>query len=85
MTDVIRACSKAPRSTWVTRSAAASQGKKTDEATMMWPPEAIPNPLVVADPPEAQTLTPATTKQALHIQTRCDGGCALCPRFFSVS
>jgi hypothetical protein len=62
MTDVILACSKALCPTWVTRSAAASEGKKTDEGTMMWPPEAKSNPLVVADPPEAQTLTPATTK-----------------------
>jgi hypothetical protein len=62
MTDVIRTCSKAPRPTWVTRSAAASEGKKTDEGTMMWPPEAKSNPSVVADPPQAQILTPAATK-----------------------
>jgi hypothetical protein len=36
----------------------------------MWPPEAKSNPLVVADPPEAQTLTPAATKQAFHSLTR---------------
>jgi hypothetical protein len=53
MTDVIRACSKAPRPTCVTRSAAVSDENKTDEGTMMWPPEAKPNSLVVADPPEA--------------------------------
>jgi hypothetical protein len=29
------------------------KGKKTDEGTMMWPPETRPNPLVVADSPEA--------------------------------
>jgi hypothetical protein len=67
MTDVIRACSKTPRPTRVTRSAAGSEGKKTDEGTMMWPAEAKPNSLIVADPLEAPTLTPATTKQALHI------------------
>jgi hypothetical protein len=27
--------------------------------------------LVVADPPEAQTRTPATTKQVLHILANC--------------
>jgi hypothetical protein len=63
MTDLIRACSKAPRPTWVTRSAGASDGKKTDEGTTTWPPEAKPNPLVVADPPKAQILTPATTNR----------------------
>jgi hypothetical protein len=65
MTDVIRACLKAPRPTWVTRSAAASEGKRTDEETMMSPPEA--KPWLV------------TTKQALHILTRCGGGCTLDP------
>jgi hypothetical protein len=54
-------CSKAPRPTWVTRSGTVSEGKKTDEETMMWPPEAKLNLLVFADPPGAQTLTPATT------------------------
>jgi hypothetical protein len=39
---------------------------------MMWPPETKPNLLIVADPPEAQTLTPATTTQALHILIRTD-------------
>jgi hypothetical protein len=53
MTDVICACSKAPGPIWMTHSAAASEGKKIDEETMMWPPEAKPNPLVVADSPEA--------------------------------
>jgi hypothetical protein len=62
MTDMIYGCSKAPRLIWVTRSAAVSEGKKTGEGTMMWPPEVKPNRLVVADSPEAQTLTPATTK-----------------------
>jgi hypothetical protein len=74
MTDMIRACSKTPRPTWLTRSAVASKGKKTDEGMMMSPPEAKPNPLVVADPPEAQTLGLAMTKQTRHILTRCGGG-----------
>jgi hypothetical protein len=85
MTNMIRACSKGPRRTWVTRSAAPSEGEKTDEGTMMWPPEAKPNLLVVADPPGAQTLTSATTKQALHILTRYNEGCALCSRSCSGS
>jgi hypothetical protein len=67
--DVIRAYSKAPPPTWVTRSAAASEGKKIGEGTIIWSPEAKPNPLVVADPPEAQALTPATTEQPLPILT----------------
>jgi hypothetical protein len=75
MIDVIRACSKAPRPTRVTRSAAASKGKKTGEGPMMCPLEAKPNQLVVADPREAQTLTPAATTQALHILTRTDCTC----------
>jgi hypothetical protein len=73
MTNVIRACSKAPHPTWTTRSAAANKGKKTAEGTMMWPLEAKPNPLAAADLPEAQTLTPATSKQDLHILTTTDG------------
>jgi hypothetical protein len=56
-------------------SAAVSEGKETDEGTMMWPPEAKPNRSAVADPPEAQTLTPAMTKQALHILTRHPAVC----------
>jgi hypothetical protein len=38
-------------------------------------PEAKPNPLVVADPPETHTLTHATTKQALHIVKRHPAVC----------
>jgi hypothetical protein len=47
-------------------SAAAGEGQKTDEGTMMPPPE--PNsksdPVAVTDPRETQSLTPATTKEA---------------------
>jgi hypothetical protein len=34
---------------------------------MMQPPEPKPNPMAVSDRPEAQTLTPATPKQASDI------------------
>jgi hypothetical protein len=61
MTNVIRACSKAPRPTWATHNAAASEEKKTDDGTMMWPSEAKSNPWVAAEPPDAQTLAPSTT------------------------
>jgi hypothetical protein len=45
-------------------SAAAGEGKKTDEATMMPPPNSISksDPAAVADPRETQNLTRATTK-----------------------
>jgi hypothetical protein len=55
----------------VTPSAAAGEGKKTDEGTMIPLPE--PNsksdPVAVADPPEMRNQTPATTKEAFDILT----------------
>jgi hypothetical protein len=64
---VIHIISNAGRPTSVTRSVADSEGKKTDDGTMTQPPEPKPNPMAVADPPEAQTSTPATTKRASDI------------------
>jgi hypothetical protein len=55
VTNVIRIFANARRPTSVTRSVADSEGKKTDEGTMIQPPESKPNPMAVADPPEAQT------------------------------
>jgi hypothetical protein len=60
-----------PPSSWVTPSVAASEGKKTDEGTMMWPREPEPNAVAVVDPSEAQTLMHATTKEASDILTNC--------------
>jgi hypothetical protein len=57
-------------------SAATGEGKKTDEGTVMPRPE--PNsksdPVAVADPPETETLTLATTKEASDILTNCRNG-----------
>jgi hypothetical protein len=53
----------------VTFSATASEGKKTDEGTMISPSEPQYNSVVVADPPEAQTATPAATEQTSDILT----------------
>jgi hypothetical protein len=39
----------------------ASKGKKTDEGTMMLLAEPKSNSLIIAEPPETQTLIPATT------------------------
>jgi hypothetical protein len=47
------------------------QGKKSDEGTMMLPPTPKFNPAAVADSPQAQTLTPATTKKASDILINC--------------
>jgi hypothetical protein len=57
----------------VTHSATAGEGKKTDEGTMIPPPEPnfISDPVAVADPREAQSLTPATIKKASDILTNC--------------
>jgi hypothetical protein len=55
----------------VTPSAAASEGKNTDEGTMMWRLELRRNPMAAADPPKAQTSTRATTKRASDILTNC--------------
>jgi hypothetical protein len=55
----------------VTLSAAAGEGKKTDEGTMMQPPKPISNsksdPVAVNDPCETQNPTPATTEKAPDI------------------
>jgi hypothetical protein len=50
----------------VTISVRASQGKKTDEGTIMLMAELKSNSLAVAEPPETHTLTPATAKEGAH-------------------
>jgi hypothetical protein len=54
----------------VTLSVAANEGKKTDEGTTMAPAECGSNSVAVADLPETQSLTPATTKEASDIQIK---------------
>jgi hypothetical protein len=49
----------------VTRTLAAREGKKADDGTMTSSPGI--NPMTVADPAAAQTLTPATTTSASDI------------------
>jgi hypothetical protein len=71
VTDVIRVFSAACWPSWVMLSVMVSDGKKTKEGTMLWPPEPKPNWVTVADPPEVQTPTPATTKQAFDILAHC--------------
>jgi hypothetical protein len=51
----------------VTASVPASQGKKTDEGTTMLKSTPESNPVAVAELPETQTLTSATTKEASDI------------------
>jgi hypothetical protein len=48
-------------------SVRASQGKKTDEGTMMLLAEPKSNSLVIAEPPEMHILTLETTKEGAHI------------------
>jgi hypothetical protein len=55
----------------VTASVPASQGEKTDEGTMMLKSTPESNPVAVAELPETQTLTPATTKEATDILINC--------------
>jgi hypothetical protein len=60
---------------WVTSSVAIREGKKTEEGTMMSPSEheseSESNLTVIIDPPETQSLTPATTKEASDILINC--------------
>jgi hypothetical protein len=55
---VIRVVANARGPIWVTYSVAASEGKKTEEGTTISTSEPPSNSVAVADPPEAQTLTP---------------------------
>jgi hypothetical protein len=59
----------------VTHSAAIGEGKKTDEGTVIGPPEheSESEPVAVADPHETRNPTPAATKEASHILTNCGG------------
>jgi hypothetical protein len=50
---VICVFSNAPRPTWLTPTVAASEGKRTDEGTIIPLPELKTNPAAVADPLEA--------------------------------
>jgi hypothetical protein len=53
----------------VTHHVVVSEGKRTDEGTMMWPRESGRDLKTVADPFDAQTSTSATTKEASDIVT----------------
>jgi hypothetical protein len=66
VTDVIHVSLNMPRPSLVTSNVAASEGKNSDEGTMIWPfeHESESNPVAAADPPETQSLTPAMTKGA---------------------
>jgi hypothetical protein len=55
----------------MTSSVATSEGKKTEEGRMRSPPEPEYNPLAIADPPEAQTLSAAMTERVSDILTNC--------------
>jgi hypothetical protein len=69
--DVISAVLNAQDPIWVTYSGAASEGKKTDEGTIMSTPESLSKPVAVANPPEAQTPAPARIEDASDILTNC--------------
>jgi hypothetical protein len=71
VSDLTRVFSNARWPSWVTLSVAGSEGKKTDDGTMMWPPETKRNPMAVAAPPEAEASTPAATERASDILTDC--------------
>jgi hypothetical protein len=47
----------------MTSSVATSEEKKTEEGNMISPAEPESNPVAVADPSEAQTVTPAMTER----------------------
>jgi hypothetical protein len=55
---VIRDVTNARGPIWVTSSIATGEGKKTEQGTKISTPEPLSNSVAVADPPEAQTLTP---------------------------
>jgi hypothetical protein len=64
--DLIGRLSKEREPIRATRSGAAREGKKADDGTMTSYPDA--NPTTVADPADAQTVTPATTTWASDIE-----------------
>jgi hypothetical protein len=55
----------------VTSTVAASKGKKTEEEMTMSTSEHFSSSVAVADLPQAQTVTLATTEQASDILTTC--------------
>jgi hypothetical protein len=67
--DVIRVARNAQPLVRVRPGFASSLGKKTDEGTMMSPPQpnSKSNPSIASNAPETQTLTPETTKDATDI------------------
>jgi hypothetical protein len=69
--DLIGAFPNAELPIRVTDSVLASEGKKTDEGTMMFSSQHKSNPATVAESPETRTLTPATTKEASDILINC--------------
>jgi hypothetical protein len=62
--DVISVVLNAREPIWVTYSGVASEGKKTDEGTIMSTPGSLSKPVAVANPPEAQSPTPARIEDA---------------------
>jgi hypothetical protein len=58
---------------WVTSSVAASEGKKTEEGTIISTnePKSLSNSVAIVNPPDAQILTPPTTEEASDILTNC--------------
>jgi hypothetical protein len=71
MADMIRMFANPGGPIRMTSGVATSEEKKTEEGTVMSLPEPEYNPVAVADPPEAQTLTPATTERVSDILTNC--------------
>jgi hypothetical protein len=65
MIDVIGWLLKEPRPKFVTRRAAAREGKKADDGTMTSSPDV--NLTAVADLAATQTSTPAMTTEVLEI------------------
>jgi hypothetical protein len=55
----------------VTHPVVVSEGKRTEEGTMMWPREPRSNLKTIADPLDAQTSTSAATEEASDILTNC--------------
>jgi hypothetical protein len=66
----------------MTSSVATGEEKKTEEGTMMSPPQPESNPVKVADPSEARIPMPATTERGPVVyeaiagdpMTRCSRG-----------
>jgi hypothetical protein len=72
MTPVIVVLTNARGSIRVMSGADARQGKKTEEGTMISPPDAKTrfDPMAAVDSPGAHTVTPATIKDGSRILTK---------------